>query len=92
MNGLKTWAPVFLSVIVVIAGLGVGWGKLSSAADQVKDNEEAIELLKKDLTTIKIGNAVINERLRNESKKAEEFREETQEDLSKILKELQNDN
>ena len=89
LNGLSAWAPFILSVVVAVGALGVGWGKLSSAADQVEDNKASIEAIKKDLTAIKIGNAVIQEKQRNDIKKADEFRKETGQDLSNILRALQ---
>ena len=88
-NGLATWAPFILSVVVVTGGLGIGWGKFSSAAEQTETNKEAIELLKKNLGSIKTDQAVIKNDFKHESRRSEEFRKETREDLNSILNALQ---
>lgn len=88
-NGLTAWAPFLLSVVVVTAALGVSWGKFSSAAEQTETNEESIELLKENLGSIQTDQAVIKNDFKHESRRSEEFRRETREDLNNILNALQ---
>jgi len=88
-NGLSAWAPFLLSVVVAVAALGVGWGKLSSAAEQTDANKKAIELLQKNLGSIQTDQAVIKNDLKHENRRNEEFRKETSEDLNSILNALQ---